>query len=112
MKHIKAFDLPPEWGVLICFYPFKNRKNPTPKRWLICCLAWIKRWLSPQNPNFCNQTDEHWGENFFPKNSLKKTPTVFPNQGGNPTQPSAIDLFLCPLGYDGKGQRVGYGQGF
>ena len=32
---------------------------------------------------------------------------------GTPVPPSAIDLVFVPLlGYDAKGQRVGYGQGF
>ena len=110
MKHIKLFDLS-QVGVVHLFLSIQKQKEATTKGLVDLLFGMGKKVVVPRT-DFATKQMTHW--EIFPEISLQPNNYGIPEpMGGIPTQPSVIDLVFVPLlGYDGKGQRVGYGQGF
>ncbi len=110
MKHIKLFDLS-QVELVHLFLSIQKQKEPNTKALVDLLFGMGKKVVVPQT-DFATKQMTHW--EIFPEISLQPNTYGIPEpMGGIPTQPSVIDLVFVPLlGYDGKGQRVGYGQGF
>ena len=110
MNHIKIFDLS-QAGVVHLFLSIQKQKEPNTKALVDFLFDKGKKVVVPQT-DFATKKMTHW--EIFPQISLQPNTYNIPEPvGGLPIQPSVIDLVFVPLlGYDGKGQRVGYGQGF
>ncbi|MGB0773434.1 MAG: 5-formyltetrahydrofolate cyclo-ligase [Flavobacteriaceae bacterium] len=110
MKHIRLFDLS-RVGVVHLFLSIQKQKEPNTKALVDLLFGMGKKVVVPQT-DFATKQMTHW--EISPETALQTNTYGIPEpMGGLPIQPSAIDLVFVPLlGYDGKGQRVGYGQGF
>jgi len=110
MKHIRLFHLS-QVGVVHLFLSIQKQKEPNTKALVDLLFAMGKKVVVPQT-DFTTKQMIHW--EIFPETALHTNNYDIPEPvGGLPIQHSLIDLVFVPLlGYDGKGQRVGYGQGF
>ena len=110
MKHFALFDLSPFSTVHLFLSIHKQREPNT--QFLMERLFSEGKTVVASRSDFNTKQMTHWAVS---PDSLWQTnrygipePTK-----GTPVPPSAIDLVFVPLlGYDVKGQRVGYGQGF
>ena len=110
MKQIRLFDLS-QVGVVHLFLSIQKQKEPNTKALVDLLFGIGKKVVVPQT-DFVTKQMTH--REIFPETTLQPNTYGIPEpMRGIPTQPSSIDLVFVPLlGYDGKGQRVGYGQGF
>ena len=110
MKYFALFDLSP-YAVVHLFLPIQKQREPNTEPMMENLFSLGKTVVLSQS-DFGTKQMTHWAVS---PDSLWQTnrygipePTK-----GTPVPPSAIDLVFVPLlGYDAKGQRVGYGQGF
>jgi 5-formyltetrahydrofolate cyclo-ligase len=110
LKHFALFDLS-QVAVVHLFLSINKRKEPATSD-LVDLLFGMGKRVVVSKTNFASKQMTHW--EITPNTSLETNAYGIPEPvGGAPIHPHAIDLVFVPLlGYDGKGQRVGYGQGF
>jgi len=110
LKHFALFDFSP-FSVIHLFLSIQKQREPNTQPMIEHFFSEGKTVVASQS-DFKTKQMTHW---VVPPDSLWQTnrygipePTK-----GIPVQTSVIDLIFVPLlGYDAKGQRVGYGQGF
>ena len=110
LKHCTLFDLSP-FSIVHLFLSIQKQREPNTQP-LMEHLFFEGKTVVASRSDFNTKQMTHWAVS---PDSLWQTnrygipePTK-----GTPVPPSAIDLVFVPLlGYDVKGQRVGYGQGF
>ena len=110
LKHCAFFDLSP-YAVVHLFLAIQKQREPNTQPLMEHLFSEGKTVVASRS-DFNTKQMTHWAVS---PDSLWQTnrygipePTK-----GTPVPPSAIDLVFVPLlGYDVKGQRVGYGHGF
>ena len=110
LKHCALYDLSP-FSIVHLFLSIQKQREPNTQP-LIEHLFFEGKTVVASRSDFNTKQMTHWAvspESLWQTNSYGiPEPTK-----GTPVPPSAIDLVFVPLlGYDVKGQRVGYGQGF
>lgn len=110
MAQCDLFDLSP-FAVVHLFLSIQKQREPDTKALMERLFSMGKTVVVSQS-DFKTKQMTHWAvssDTLWQSNRYGiPEPTT-----GTPVSPSAIDLVFVPLlGYDEKGQRVGYGQGF
>ena len=110
MKYVALFDLS-SYAVVHLFLSIQKQREPNTQP-IMENLFSLGKTVAVSQSDFTTKQMTHWAvspESFWQTNRYGiPEPTK-----GTPVSPSSIDLVFVPLlGYDTKGQRVGYGQGF
>ena len=110
MKHFALFDLS-SYSVVHIFLSIQKQREPNTQPLMEYLFSEGKTVVASQS-DFTTKQMKHWAVS--PESLLQINRYGIPEPiKGTPVPPSAIDLVFVPLlGYDVKGQRVGYGQGF
>ena len=110
IKHCALFDLSP-YAVVHLFLSIEKQREPN-TYFLLEHLFSEGKTVVTSRSDFNTKKMTHWAVS--PDSLLKTNHYGIPEPNeGTLVLPSAIDLVFVPLlGYDFKGQRVGYGQGF
>ncbi len=110
LKHFALFDLS-KVTIVHIFLSIQKLKEPATND-LVELLFGMGKRVVVSKTNFASRQMTHW--EITPNTKLETNAYGIPEPlGGSPIQPHAIDLVFVPLlGYDRKGHRVGYGQGF
>lgn len=110
MSHCDLFDLSP-YSVVHLFLSIQKQREPETKA-LMERLFSMGKTVVVSRSDFKTKQMTHWAVSQDSLWKINRYGIPEPTEG-NPVSPSAIDLVFVPLlGYDAKGQRVGYGQGF
>ena len=110
MKHFALFDLS-SYSVVHIFLSIQKQREPNTQPLMEYLFSEGKTVVASQS-DFTTKQMTHWAVS--PESLWQTNRYGIPEPtNGTPVPPSAIDLVFVPLlGYDVKGQRVGYGQGF
>ena len=110
MKHFALFDLS-SYSVVHIFSSIQKQREPNTQPLMEYLFSEGKTVVASQS-DFTTKQMKHWAVS--PESLWQTNRYGIPEPiKGTPVPPSAIDLVFVPLlGYDVKGQRVGYGHGF
>ena len=110
MKHFALFDLS-SYSVVHIFSSIQKQREPNTQPLMEYLFSEGKTVVASQS-DFTTKQMKHWAVS--PESLWQTNRYGIPEPiKGTPVPLSAIDLVFVPLlGYDVKGQRVGYGQGF
>ena len=110
IRHFALFDLS-SYSVVHIFLSIQKQREPNTQPLMEYLFSEGKTVVVSQS-DFTTKQMTHWAVS--PESLWQTNRYGIPEPiKGTPVPPSAIDLVFVPLlGYDVRGQRVGYGQGF